>query len=193
LTLIQCKSLNKNLNCLNGDDYTRNDINDLINEHKNSPLIFVENLDAEYCLVKYESFFTYFNTVIYSDPPYPLKSRKKQRKVYKNEMTDLQHIELIKMLKSYQNVKFLISTYPNSIYQEMLKNYRMIEYYSQTRKGLALENLYMNYEAPSQLHDYSFLGNDFREREKFKAYADNFLRKFREFPLLLQQKILSEL
>ena len=39
---------------------------------------------------------------------------------------------------------------------------------AQTRGGPKEESLWMNFPEPTELHDYSFLGDDFRARERIK-------------------------
>ncbi|MFC0181480.1 Site-specific DNA-adenine methylase [Pseudarcicella hirudinis] len=157
-------------------------------------ILIIENLGAIDLIEKYKALIEDFNSLIYSDPPYPLGSRKSQVKRYEFEMTDQDHIEYLECLKNIR-CKQLISTYPNQIYQELLPPpcYSLIEFWSQTRGGLAKEYLYKNYESPVELQDYRYLGSDFRERDKLKRIKRNFLRKFKEMPVQLQNSILKEL
>lgn len=139
--------------------------------------IILENLPAKDFIDKYRKLFEFANTVIYSDPPYPLGSRKNEKCRYEFEMTDEQHYELIDDL-DFINCDKLISTYPNEIYEKKLSHFNKIEFYSQTRQGKALEYLYMNFLNPVFLNDYPYVGKDYREREAFKKQKANFLRKY---------------
>ncbi|MFD1817695.1 hypothetical protein [Pseudarcicella hirudinis] len=157
-------------------------------------ILIIECLDAIDLIDKYKELIEVFNSLIYSDPPYPLGSRKSQVKRYEFEMTDQDHVKYLKYLKNIR-CKQLISTYPNDIYEDLLPPpyFNLHEFWSQTRKGLAKEYLYKNYETPTELQDYSYLGSDFRERDKLKRIKRNFLRKFKEMPRQLQNSILKEL
>lgn len=113
---------------------------------------------------------------VYLDPPYPLSSRKCSREIYQHEMSDDDHRKLLAIACSF-SCPTAISTYPNSIYSEILTDWRLLEFQSSTRHGLATEHLYMNYPEPIELHDYSYLGDDFRQREQIKKKHRSLVRK----------------
>lgn len=117
------------------------------------------------------------NPFVYLDPPYPMNSRKSDRDLYAYEMTDEDHHNLMKWCVK-QSVPIAISTYPNKIYKQYLKDWRLIKYKAKTRRGSVTELLYMNYNDPVTLHDYRFIGNTFRQREKFKRRCNSMRRKF---------------
>ena len=131
-------------------------------------------------------------TVLYLDPPYPLDSRKDARPKYRFELSDSQHQSLLTYAK-WQQCDVLISTYPNLLYERELKDWKLVEFESQTRRGKATEWLFMNYPEIDQLHDYSYLGTDYREREKFTRITRRWRRKLERLPPLLQQKLLDDL
>ena len=56
----------------------------------------------------------------------------------------------------------------NALYDEALASWPRIDYMAQTRGGPKEESIWMNFPEPTELHDYSFLGDDFRERERIK-------------------------
>jgi DNA adenine methylase len=116
------------------------------------------------------------NTFVYLDPPYPLGSRKSDKLVYDYEMTDLQHIELLELIKSMPAM-VAISTYKNDLYHQALKSWNCYTFQSMTRRGLATEYLYMNYEDPKYLHDYKFLGKDFTDRQRIKRLLERRSKK----------------
>ena len=43
----------------------------------------------------------------------------------------------------------------------------------------------MNYPAPVELHDYRYLGDTFRERERLKKISENLVRRFRAMPVVV--------
>jgi len=104
---------------------------------------------------------------VYADPPYLFDVRSSKRPIYTYEFGDTgQHEELLDLLMSLPCMVAL-SGYWSSLYESMLTGWRSISFNSQTRGGTtAREWLWMNYPEPVELHDYSFLGGNFREREK---------------------------
>ena len=91
-------------------------------------------------------------------------------------MTDDDHISLLSAIRALP-FRILISTYKSDLYAEMLKDWNRTRFTSQTRKGKATEYLYYNFEPPVKLHDYRFLGRNFREREKYARRARNLTAK----------------
>ena len=134
-------------------------------------------------------------TVVYLDPPYPLDSRKNAKKVYTHEMTNKDHEELLNFIccGKFNNVDVLISTYPNPIYEEKLKSWSKIEFQAKTSRGVATENLYYNYEDLSLLHDYSFAGDNFRERLRIKRKAQRWANRLESMPDYEKQAIFNEI
>lgn len=125
---------------------------------------------------------------MYLDPPYPISSRRNQREIYKYELSDHKHLDLL-ISCSIAKFPIAISTYKNAIYADELSEWNCIKFYNQTRKGKALEYLYFNYDIPSKLHDYSFLGDTFRNREALKRSTNNFVSKFNAMGSLQQNLI----
>ena len=60
-----------------------------------------------------------------------------------------------------------------------------------TRGGVRREFLYMNYDEPEELHDYSFLGDDFRERERISKKIQRHVNKLSKLPLLERKAIVK--
>jgi DNA adenine methylase len=132
---------------------------------------------------------------IYADPPYPHETRSSDTR-YKHELTDEEHLELLRTLHGLQNAKIAISTYPNDIYYEYFygrDNWRFIEFESQTRHGKAIEQLWMNYPEPTELHDYRYLGKDYRERERISRKLKRWEANFRDLAPLEQAAMIQRL
>ena len=49
----------------------------------------------------------------------------------------------------------------------------------------------MNYPEPFELHDYSYLGDNFRERERIKRKKDRWVLRLEQMPTLERFAILS--
>lgn len=77
----------------------------------------IENRPAEKCMLTHDS----TETLHYVDPPYVLGTRKlnSSRSVYQHEMSDEDHISLIKCLNSLEGM-VLLSGYDNEIYNDCL-------------------------------------------------------------------------
>jgi DNA adenine methylase len=135
------------------------------------------------------------DTFVYADPPYPLHTRSSDTK-YRHELTDEEHVELLNLLNMFNHAKVAFSTYPNDIYYEYFMgryNWRFIEFESQTRHGKAIEQLWMNYPEPTELHDYRHLGSDYRERERITRKLKRWEAKFSELAPLEQKAMISRL
>ena len=133
------------------------------------------------------------NDFIYLDPPYPFECRRSQRPLYKHEMTDQDHIDLINVIRSV-DANIMISTRHNEIYSTMLSDWRMKEFKTVDHGGAAVEVIYMNYEEPALLHQYDHLGEDYIKRQGVKRKIQRFTDKIQELPpyekhLFIQQII----
>ncbi len=107
-------------------------------------------------------------TVIYCDPPYLMNCRISHRQIYRYELEERQHIELLGTLKALP-APIVISGYDSSLYRSMLQDWRMVTFETMTRGGTkATECLWMNFPQPLELHDYRYTGMNFRERERIK-------------------------
>lgn len=105
---------------------------------------------------------------IYVDPPYLTSTRRSVRSPYRNDYTEEQHIELLKILNKLP-CNIMLSGYYSRIYEQYLANWRTLSFPVRVRSGeIANECLWMNYPEPTQLHDYRYLGESFREREQIR-------------------------
>lgn len=127
---------------------------------------------------------------IYCDPPYLIESRKSKKNVYEYEMSYEDHERLLKAIKQF-NCDVLISTYPNDLYANELKDWYCISFQSATRQGMATELLYMNYKPDGTLHDYSFLGKNFRERERIKKKVNRWAKNLNRLNAFERNAILN--
>jgi DNA adenine methylase len=106
---------------------------------------------------------------VYCDPPYLMETRLSKRRIYPFEFAaPVQHKQLLSILKTIPAM-VMISSYWSELYFERLSGWRFIIYPASTRSTFKVkEYLWMNYPEPPLLHDYRYLGKDFREREKIK-------------------------
>jgi DNA adenine methylase len=57
-------------------------------------------------------------TLFYLDPPYLLDSRKQKKRLYKNEYTEKQHVQLAEKLHAIHGMA-IISHYDHPLYREL--------------------------------------------------------------------------
>jgi len=130
--------------------------------------------------------------LVYCDPPYLRETRKKYYPLYKYEYTLSQHIELLEIIKSLPCM-VMISGYESQLYKESLKGWHTHYFQAKTHHGMATEWIWMNYSKPVQLHDYQYLGDNFREREKIKLKLKRWTTRFKSMPAIERQALLSSL
>lgn len=105
----------------------------------------IENQDALKLIERYNK----EEVFIYADPPYPLDTRKNY--LYENEMTNDEHIKLLKLLLKHKG-KVMISSYENELYDNFLKYWKK-EYKNTTAENSIkrTEVIYMNYDLKKQM------------------------------------------
>lgn len=136
------------------------------------------------------------DTLIYCDPPY-LPSTRRHGRIYRCELTEIQHRRFLRAVRSLPCM-VQISGYWSSLYAEMLEDWRSKTFQVATRGTaitgkMATEYLWMNYPEPTALHDYRYLGANFRERERIKRKTARWLRRVNSFPALERTALLSAL
>lgn len=100
----------------------------------------IENIDALTLIERYND----PETLLYLDPPYLQGTRK--RGMYKCEMTDKQHEELLGLVKQSKS-KVCLSAYDNELYNEELKDWFTAEIKTTAQMGKQrVEKIYMNYQ-----------------------------------------------
>lgn len=130
---------------------------------------------------------------VYADPPYLLETRKSKRPIYKYEMMDTtSHLLLLAMLQKL-SCMVAISGYWSSLYESILQGWRSINFQARTRRGTATEWLWMNYPEPVELHDYRYLGDNFREREKINRQRKRWRARLERMSSLQRYALLSSI
>jgi hypothetical protein len=85
----------------------------------------------------------------------------------------------------------MISGYESDLYTTKLKNWYTYSYKSATHNGMATEWLWMNYPSPTELHDYRYLGDNFRERERIRKKTKRWINRLKSMELLERKALLS--
>ena len=130
------------------------------------------------------------NELIYADPPYLRETRRRSRKTYKHEYTVAHHKELLALLKSLP-CKVMISGYHSDLYSEILNGWHTQSFQTIIRKHTATEWIWMNYPPPEELHDYRYLGDNFRERARIKKRTRIWKRRLENIPVLERRCLLQ--
>lgn len=128
--------------------------------------------------------------LIYCDPPYLRKARKKHYPIFKYEYTMEQHVKLLEVIKSLPCM-VMISGYESSLYEKSLKGWHSYSFRAATHHGIATEWIWMNYPPPVELHDYRYLGDNFRERERIKKRTKTWVARLKQMPVLERKALLS--
>lgn len=129
---------------------------------------------------------------VYCDPPYLMQTRT-SGKMYNEEMTDADHIRLLDVLLWKVPAPVMLSGYKSEMYREALVNWHRIDFQAMTRGGLRNESLWLNYRPPALLHDDSYLGENFRERERIKRKRKRWAAKFEALPVAERGAIYRDL
>lgn len=94
--------------------------------------------------------FNYPNVLIYADPPYVKSSRSCSRDLYRHEMTDEDHEELLDVLIRHKG-PVIISGYDNPLYNDRLKDWKNEQIEARTQvQGKSTEVIWMNFDSPMQ-------------------------------------------
>jgi DNA adenine methylase len=125
-------------------------------------------------------------------PPYLMETRSYKQPIYSHEFnTPQQHEQLLSLLLAIP-CQIAISGYWSSLYASMLATWRTINYQAITRSGRqATEWLWMNYPEPVELHDYRYLGDNFRQRERIKRIKTRWAARLARMDRLERYAILS--
>lgn len=127
--------------------------------------------------------------LVYCDPPYLLATRSGGR-IYRYEFDELQHQRLLRVVRRIP-ARVMISGYWSQMYASALKGWSSVTFDTMTRGRSASEWLWFNYPEPTALHDYSFLGVGFRERERIKRKKQRWTARLRKLAPLERQALLS--
>lgn len=131
---------------------------------------------------------------VYGDPPYLLSARADRgRHYYEHEWPDAMHRRFLAVALAI-NARVMISGYRSPMYDDALAEWRRIEFQVQTRGGgQATEVIWMNYPQPTELHDYRFVGENFRERQRLRKKIRRAVLDLLRMPILERRALFAEL
>lgn len=130
---------------------------------------------------------------LYVDPPYLASTRRSGRAIYKNEYTREGHIKLLSVLVNLP-CKVMVSGYWSDLYADYLNDWRRMSFSVRVRSGQsATEWVWMNYPEPVELHDYRYLGDSFRERERIRRRIERWKSKLDSLPDVEKNALINAL
>ena len=88
----------------------------------------------------------------------------------------------------------MLSGYSSPLYESLLSEWRQVQFHSKSRAGhLTREIVWMNYPEPSELHDYRYLGQGFRDRQRIKRQQERWRSKLLQMPELERNSLIGVL
>jgi len=132
------------------------------------------------------------DSLVYCDPPYPMSTRSSQRRMYRYELSEDRHRELLGILVRLPAL-VMVSGYPCEMYEQALSSWRVVKYRTMTRGGAADECLWCNFPEPGELHDYRYLGRDYRERERIRRKEARWVARLSAMTVLERRAVESAL
>ncbi|EOI6866759.1 DNA adenine methylase [Yersinia enterocolitica] len=151
--------------------------------------VSVINEDAVDYLEKFD-FARAGRVLIYADPPYLLETRTSHAR-YKHEYTVDDHRRLIAALRDIPAC-VMISGYPSDLYDELLGDWRSIQFQVMTRGGPRTEQLWMNYPTGAA-YSATFAGRDYIDRQRIRRKALRWASNYANLSANEQLAILSAL
>lgn len=126
--------------------------------------------------------------LVYSDPPY-VKSTRLRQDIYAHEYSDDDHEQLLIILKSLP-CSVMLSGYPSAMYQDYLADWRKVTYSVKTHVGIREECVWMNFPEAVKLHDGSYLGATFRDRQTIRRRQHRLLNRFERMDVVERNHVL---
>lgn len=132
-------------------------------------------------------------TLIYADPPYLGSVRSCDRAYYRHEMRgEGAHVDLLWLLRSLP-CRVIVSGYWSDLYGQLLSDWRTVQIPTVDRRGKPrVEWLWCNFHTPTELHDWRFYGEDFRERERIARKRRRIVQKLLRLPPVELAAVLAE-
>jgi hypothetical protein len=97
---------------------------------------------------------------------------------------------LVKRLADYRRSSYLVYAY--ELYTNELNLWFIQSFQTMTRGGMATEHVWMSYPPPNKLHDYRYLGNTFRDRERIQRKQNRWVARLKRMPELERNALLDK-
>ena len=129
---------------------------------------------------------------IFADPPYVLSERSGGR-IYECELTDADHQRFIGTVTRLDASRYraMVCGYACNLYASLdpaakdsgnADGWFSIDHRVPTRGGLQEERIWMNYQKPVKLHDYQYIGDGRRSRERIRRRQKNWHEQLIQMP-----------
>lgn len=119
--------------------------------------------------------------LVYADPPYVMATRAAVRPhLYRHDYSEQDHRVLIALLRLLP-CAVMISGYPSKLYDELLGDWRHIEFQAPTRGGPRTERLWMNFPA-GDVQWARWAGTGFTDRQRIQRKAERWRANYRRVP-----------
>ncbi len=129
-------------------------------------------------------------TVVYCDPPYHPSTRTSKNK-YKYELTDDDHKKLLLTIKLLK-CRVIISGYRCDLYDQLLSDWRRVDFQVMSRAGARTESVWLNFE-PGEIHYHTYAGKNFTDRQRIQRKAARWAKNFKSLPPAERQAVMSAL
>lgn len=129
------------------------------------------------------------DTLIYVDPPYHPDTRRRAR-VYRHDYSVADHERLLECLVDLP-CKVMISGYASPLYERYLRAWSVHRFQAKTQVDVREEWVWFNYPKPDLLHDDSYLGKDFREREQIRRRQERLRHRISQLSAAEQLSLYS--
>ena len=141
------------------------------------------------CAHRFLADYDYQGTeLIYSDPPYLLRTRTSARR-YRFDYEEQDHVELLELLKTLP-CQVMLSGYPSVLYDDLLKGWQTIELQVMNQAGVRTEKLWFNFTV-DRVHWASYAGRNFTHRQQVKRKAANWARRYEALPQAQRLAVLA--
>lgn len=129
--------------------------------------------------------------VLYADPPYMMSVRKSKKSYYRFELSsDAAHDRLLSWLLRFR-CRVMVSGYWSELYAARLEGWRLVTFGVGTRRGRALECLWLNFPAGVDRHDARFVGAGYRERERIRRKVRRWVSRLAALPMHERAAVLA--
>ncbi len=130
------------------------------------------------------NYFEPRQVLVYCDPPYLRSTRRDpKRDYYQHEWSREQHEYFLDQVVDAP-WRVLISGYKSALYTKRLRGWHTERYRTTTRGGPVEEWIWANFPRPAELHDYRYVGRDYRHRERIRKRQRRWCRMLRAMPAL---------
>ncbi|MEA3052156.1 MAG: adenine methylase [Sphingomonadales bacterium] len=104
--------------------------------------------------------------LVYCDPPFHPATRRRPGS-YRHDLSAADHERLLDTLAGLR-CQVVLSGYANELYERRLAEWTRTDFQTRTHAGAVTESIWTNFQPGCVLHDYRFVGTNFRERERFR-------------------------